>query len=291
MEVTLDSDASSGVRKIMLSQTMTNPVGFAWERPHGGPELLWAVDRDQKKVVRVGVGNTIRREYAIDPGATLDSVFFNNRTRRLWALDADGETLYRGFNIDSTTTPQTLVPISADTVQINQLANRAAINGITLDPGLSDELHNRMIWVSRGGGLCSCVELRNPEETSAAEEITGRFFPKCAPVDLSIGPDGKRMWILADNGERNPMVLIERPLYGALSNRAAIAGRPTIRFYKFKETFRPSAIAASHEGVWLMVGPGQSDTGLISGNQNKTYAVLLEVTRTPLYLINSWGAP
>ena len=288
--VTVASDLATSVPKVVLSETMTNPVGFAWEIfPDGSHELLWAVDPGQRKVVRVEVSGQFRREYNVGGSANLDSIFFNNYTRRLWALDADGTTLYRDFEVVGTGLDEALVPVAAANAVIDQVAHRAPINGITLDPGLNDNLAARLIWVSRGGGLCSCIELRDPD-AAKGEEIIGRFFPKCEPVDISIGPDGKRLWILADNGSDKPMVLIERRLYGAPSKRAAAARNPVERFYVFDREFRPSAIAAALDGVWLMVGPRQSDIGRQTGNQTKTYAILLEVNRLPRHLLSSWGS-
>ena len=242
-----------------------------------------------KKAVRVDVSDGSRREFNVHHSVNIDSILFNNYTRRLWALDTDGTTLYRDFEVVGTGPDEALVPVAAATAVIDQVANRAPINGITLDPGLNDNLAARLIWVSRGGGLCSCIELRDPDAPKS-EEVLGRFFPKSEPVDISIGPDGKRLWILADNGSDNPMVLIERRLYGSPSKRAAAARNPTERFYVFDKEFRPSAIAAALDGVWLMVGPRQSDTGRQPGNRDKTYAILLEVDRLPRHLLSSWGS-
>jgi sugar lactone lactonase YvrE len=271
---------------VMLSDAMENPVGFAWEAGSGGgPEFLWAVDIDRNKVIRVAASGGARREYNVGGVANLESIFFNNLTRKLWALDTNGKTLYRGFTIVGTGAAATLTPITANQVDIQQVADRAPISGLTLDPGLKDNLFSNLIWVSRGGGLCSCVELRNPDN----QEVIGRFFPKCEPIDISIGPDGKRLWILADNGPGNPMVLIERRLHGPPSKRVETAGGRTERFYTFDTDFRPIAIAAADKGVWLMTGPGQSDLGRVAGNENKTYAIRLKVKPPPTYLFGAWG--
>ncbi len=111
----MESDLSPAIKKVVLSQTMTNPAGFAWEvLPGGDHELLWAVDTDTNKVVRVAVSGGFRREYNVAGGVNLESIFFNNVTRKLWALNTNGKTLYRGFDIVGTGAAATLDPHHAD---------------------------------------------------------------------------------------------------------------------------------------------------------------------------------
>jgi hypothetical protein len=250
---------------LTVSHEMVEPAGLAWEEsPDGGWGRLWTSDVDQGTIVSLQSrpGGT-RVSYTVAGHVRAGPVVFNPVSRKLWAIDRMSNQIIRGFAITGGPSNPTLVPSQRIGIGQVQLRHRPGIRGIAFDPTGAGSEADDLVWVCRGGGLCSSVELWNLKNGIV---VVGRFFPKCEPIDITIDPEGRRLWILADNGPGNRTILLERKLTGTPAERVASASGMTERFIALPSTFRPSAIAASRDAVWVLTPPSGSSVGRVQGD-------------------------
>jgi hypothetical protein len=247
-------------RSLPLDQPMQRPTGLAWDPTPSRPRL-WLTDAGVSKVFAVNpAGKGTLHELAVAGSILPGPAAFDVRRQRLWAVDQsqDQTRLIRGFRWpkQGQSAPDSdLQPLSS--VDLPELSHRPKIRGIAVDSTRDSSTHGRIVWVCRGGGLCSTIEVYHVNRG----EMLAQFFPRCEPESISIDPDGRRLWILANNGPDRSMVLVERWLTGKADEPIPEPSvLETRRYLELPPEFpRATAIAATGDAIWALVeGPRTS---------------------------------
>ena len=250
-----------------LDRPMQRPAGIAWQPPEpGGRPRLWITDW-AGSVVAVNLQTRRSIEYDVTERVSPGPAAFDFRRRNLWAIhrDRSQQQLIRGFRNPGSgpTGPNPeLQPLARADLPV--LSNRPRITGMAVDSSRDTSTIGDIVWVCRGGGLCSTIEVYDVRR----REMLAQFFPRCEPKDIAIDPDGRRLWILADNGPARSMVLVERWLTSAFDNPRPTADALRTRRYLVlpPETPRATAIAATGSAVWALLNdPSSSANSPTSG--------------------------
>jgi hypothetical protein len=239
---------------------MQRPAGLAWQPPSSGGERLWLTDAEAGKVFEVdpaAKGPPIAIEHAVAGRVAPGPAAFDVRRWRLWAVDQTPKRIQfiRGFRRPSggpAVPDDVLEPFAKARLPVMPL--RPPIRGIALDSWRDQSRRGRIVWICRGGGLCSTIEVYDLKRG----EMLAHFFPRCEPEAITIDPDGRRLWILANNGPQRSMVIIERWLTGAIPGPSVLETR---RFLKLPpEIPRATAIAATGDAIWALVEDPRTST-------------------------------
>jgi hypothetical protein len=196
--------------------------------------------------------------YTIAANVKPGPVAYDFRRNALWTFDANRNKPIPVFSgRDPGRRGGSLVP--GDAVDYDELPHRPEIRGIAFYRVPHPRQDREILGLCRGGGLCSTIEIYDLRDM----RLITRFFPRCEPVDIAVDPDGRRFWILADNGPDRGMVLFERHVTRALTEN----GYPhpsvleTRRFRVLPTDIRGAAIAATGEAVWVLSEHGDEGTG------------------------------
>lgn len=160
------------------------PMGLAWDGTN-----LWVVDGETRLLQRVNptTGETVRT-FEIEIGQPGDVTWDG---KNLWVLDeAEGMIL----RLD----PRTGKRTGAIAAPKRTVEGPWSITGLAWD--------GKFLWVAISAGWGSSLNRIDPE----SGEVVMSFFPQCDPRGLA--SDGKHLWTIAYNGEKQPPKLDRRLL-------------------------------------------------------------------------------
>jgi hypothetical protein len=242
-----------------LDRRMQRPAGLAWQPPSSGGERLRLTAAEAGKVFEVdpaAKGPPI--EHAVAGSVAPGPAAFDVRRWRLWAVDQNREhprpiRIFRRVS-GGPSPDQPLRPFAKAKLPV--ISHRPTIRGIAIDSSRDPSRRGRIVWICRGGGLCSTIEVYDLKRG----EMLAHFFPRCEPEAITIDPDGRRLWILANNGPQRSMVIIERWLTGDEPSPGPSV-LETRRFLKLPpEIPRATAIAATRDAIWALVEDPRTST-------------------------------
>lgn len=236
-----------------------SPSGLAWQ-PTGEPQgRLWVsygraggVNLQSFKPLRSGHVSEYS-EYQVSEGVEPGPMVYDTERATLWTFDGriDRPMIPVFIETDPRLKPPGGTLIPGDSLPFEGGgARRPEVRGVALYRFLLPNIQGEILGVCRGGGLCSSVEVYDLR----ARQLLTRFFPMCEPAGIAVDPDGRRFWLLADNGPGRGMVLIERHVRGLTVS----GGHPhpsildTRRFRVLERSIRGIAIAATGSSVWVL---------------------------------------
>lgn len=232
---------------------MRRPIGLAWDPAPSRPRL-WLTDAEARKVIEVDPATEVPpTEHKVGRNVAPGPAAFDVGRGRLWTVDQNPRHTrpIRVFDrVSGRPSPDQLLRPFAK-AKLPDGPHRPAITGIAIHSSKDPSKRGPIVWICRGGGLCSSIEVYDLER----RELLAHFFPRCEPVAIAIDPDGRRLWILADNGPDRSMVLVERWLTaGADEPIPQPSVLETRRFLELPpETPRATAIAATGDAIWALV--------------------------------------
>ena len=243
-----------------VDQKIKKVGGLGWQKSPSDPlGRFWISDQEKKKELVTLEPTTgrleVRRVAArFKPGPLAVDVVFGDAEAietRLWILDTSKHKFFSVIGRDQFGQERQIGRIrkSLPVLRFKPKVRRAPITGMAIFRKPGKEEDDTQLWVCRGGGLCSTIEVIDPENNG----LLAKFFPRCEPIDIAIDPSGKRLWILADNGEDRGAVLIERSLEVQRGQHPwEVARAGTLGFRALPPEIRPVSIVATDDSVWVI---------------------------------------
>ena len=195
------------------------------------------------------------REYSVSGGVEPGPMVFDAERARLWTFDRRSDRPLPVFTEPSpvrTPPAGTLAPEDSLPYLPSEegSARRPEVRGVALYRSRHLNVDREILGVCRAGGLCSSVEVYDLRRRI----LLTQFFPMCEPAGIAVDPDGRRFWLLADNGPGRGMVLIERHVRGLVDSgtRPHTSLLDTQRFRVLDSNIRGTAIAATGTSVWVL---------------------------------------
>lgn len=260
----------SSSNDLQVEKTFKKIGGLAWEPSASDPlGRFWISDREKRNELvslepTTGELKVRRIAATFKPGPLAVDVVSDNSASnetRLWILDVSRHKLFSLAGRETPPEESKIVPFRKrfPGIRIKPVTRRAEITGIATSrkPGKNED--SRIIWTCRGGGLCSTIEVVDPEN----KQTLAKFFPRCEPIDIAINPSGDRLWILADNGERRGAVLVERSLEVQEDRQPWEGARgKTLRLRSLPREIHPVSIVATDDSVWVITENSFDSKGL-----------------------------
>ena len=237
-----------------IPPSIRQPSGLAWERSSRLPWRRWTgrllvsdVVDGKGKVFKIKPDGTMYGGPIDLPTLRPGPVAFDPHLRQLWTIDPRESPIAEDPGEDpGAPDPDSRLFIHGQ-LPILVKPNQPAVTGISFRArGMRKE-----IWSCRGGGLCATIEVRDSD--SKTKELLWSFFPRCEPIDIAIDPDGRRLWILADNGKGRSTVLLEHLITDSTDDRGPrMSVSQTGRFLALPADVKPTAIISTGKSVWAL---------------------------------------